>query len=251
MGDILTSLGRALRSLSQPVMVWHLVWPTLGALVLWGAIGIIFWDDAALALQRLFDSWQWLHNLMDKAQFVSVATLAVVHVLLVLLFLPLIYATALLLVAIVALPMMLERVSEREYADLERRRGGSNAGSVGNALTALGIYLAGWVLTLPLWLIPGVGLILPLLLAADLNQRAYRYDALMVHADRAEMRSLIGAQRGNLYLLGITTGALAYVPVVNLVVPAFAGLAFVHFCLESLRRRRAAGLAGAGPRLPG
>ena len=31
---------------------------------------------------------------------------------------------------------------------------------------------------------------------------------------------------------------LAYVPVINLVAPAYAGLAFVHYMLETLRRHR-------------
>jgi uncharacterized protein involved in cysteine biosynthesis len=144
------------------------------------------------------------------------------------------------LVALVALPLMLDRVGAAEYADLERRNGGTLAGSAGNALMALAIYLAVLITTLPLWLIPGVGLILPVLLSAYLNQRAYRYDALMQHADGAEMRDIVRRERGGLWLVGIVSGLLAYVPVINLVVPAYSGLAFVHYCLGTLRRRRGA-----------
>jgi len=43
-----------------------------------------------------------------------------------------------------------------------------------------------------------------------------------------------------LWLVGIISGLLAYVPVVNLVVPAYAGLAFAHYCLSALRRMRRA-----------
>ena len=84
-----------------------------------------------------------------------------------------------------------------------------------------------------------MGLLLPLLLSAWLNQRAYRYDALMQHADRDEYRKLVGAHRGKLMLVGLGAGALNYVPLLNLFAPAFAGLAFVHYCLEGLRRMRA------------
>ncbi len=83
-----------------------------------------------------------------------------------------------------------------------------------------------------------MGLVLPVLLSAYLNQRAYRYDALMQHADAAEMREVIARQRGGLWLVGILSGLLAYVPVVNLLVPAYSGLTFVHYCLGALRRRR-------------
>lgn len=239
MNEVLGAFGRALRSLSQPSMFWHLIWPTLAALLLWGVLGWFFWDDASALLLAKFHDWPWLHRMMDSTQFLSVAALATVNIFLALLFVPLVYATALLLVALVALPLMLDRVGAAEYGDLERRNGGSLAGSAGNTLAALGIYLTLLILTLPLWLIPGIGLILTVVLSAYLNQRAYRYDALMQHADGAEMREVVKRERGGLWLVGIVSGMLAYVPLINLVVPAYSGLAFVHYCLGALRRRRA------------
>lgn len=238
MNEVLNAFGRALRSLSRPSMLWHLIWPTLAAIAVWAVLAWFFWDDASNALLAAFQQWTWLHKLMDSTQFLSVAALATVHVFLALLFVPLVYATALMMVALVALPLMLERVGDAEYRDMEKRKGGTVAGSVGNALLALAVYLAGLLATLPLWLIPGMGLVLPVLLSAYLNQRAYRYDALMQHADAAEMREVIARQRGGLWLVGILSGLLAYVPVVNLLVPAYSGLTFVHYCLGALRRRR-------------
>lgn len=240
MNEALSAFGRALRSLSRPAMIWHLVWPTLAALLLWGELAWFFWDEASATLIGWFQEWTWLHQLMDRTQFVSVAALATANVLLAILFVPLIYATALMLVALVALPLMLERVAPADYPDLERRKGGSMAGSVWNSLYALIVYLAGWLVTLPLWLIPGAGLLLPVVLSAYLNQRAYRYDALMQHADADEMNRVFRQERGGLWLVGIVAGLLAYVPVVNLVVPAYAGLAFVHYSLSALRRMRRA-----------
>lgn len=240
MNEALSAFGRALRSLSRPAMIWHLVWPTLAALLLWGELAWFFWDEASATLIGWFQEWTWLHQLMDRTQFVSVAALATANILLAILFVPLIYATALMLVALVALPLMLERVAPADYPDLQKRKGGSMAGSVWNSLYALLVYLAGWLVTLPLWLIPGAGLLLPVVLSAYLNQRAYRYDALMQHADAGEMNRLFRQERGGLWLVGIISGLLAYVPVVNLVVPAYAGLAFAHYCLSALRRMRRA-----------
>ena len=242
MNEVLNAFGRALRSLSRPAMLWHLVWPTLAAIAVWAAFAWFFWDDASRALLGWFHQWPWLQRLMDSTQFLSLAALATAHIFLVLLFVPLVYATALMLVALLALPIMLERVSEAEYGDLEKRHGGTVLGSVGNALWALVVYLFAWMATLPLWLIPGVGLILPVVLSAYLNQRAYRYDSLMQHADAAEMRELVSRERGGLWLVGIVSGLLAYVPVINLLVPAYSGLTFVHFCLRALRRRRSTAL---------
>lgn len=220
------------------MMWWHLIWPSLAALIGWGIAAYIFWDLAARALLRVIGDWAWLHELMDASQLAVGAAAAAAHGALAILLLPLVYATALFLVATVALPLMLERVAEREYQDLEERHGGSFAGSVVNTTLALVWYLAAWVVTLPLWLIPGVAFILPLLLSAYLNQRAFRYDALMMHADVVEMRHLVRARRGELFAVGLLSGALGYIPVVNLLAPAFAGLAFVHYCLGALREMR-------------
>ena len=60
----------------------------------------------------------------------------------------------------------------------------------------------------------------------------------MLHADKAELQRLRENWRPQLLLLGGGTALLAYVPVINLVAPAFAGLAFVHYMLETLRRHR-------------
>jgi uncharacterized protein involved in cysteine biosynthesis len=143
-------------------------------------------------------------------------------------------------VAVVALPLMLERVAVHDYADLEQRRGGSNAGSAWNGIVAGVLFVVGLIVTLPLWLIPGLGLVATVALTGWLNQRAFGYDALMLHADRGELARLPRLLRQPMLLLGGACALLAYVPFVNFVAPAFCGLAFVHFMLESLRRERAA-----------
>jgi hypothetical protein len=115
--------------------------------------------------------------------------------------------------------------------------------SLVNALWATVLFTLLLILTLPLWLVPGLGVALPILLSAWLNQRVYRYDALMQHADREELRVLPKQCRGGLYLVGLGTGLLAWMPLANLFAPAFAGLASVHYCLSALERRRGSGVA--------
>ena len=39
-------------------------------------------------------------------------------------------------------------------------------------------------------------------------------------------------------MLGVGCAALGYVPVLNLIAPAFCGLAFVHYLLEALQQHR-------------
>lgn len=235
---IATSFSRALRSLSQPGILWHLIWPSLASVALWGGLAWFYGGALATGLAGALGNFSWLAGWFGAQQAASAASLTA-GLLLFLALIPLIYVTAAMIVAVFALPLVLELVGERDYADLQKRRGGSQAGSLANALVALAWYLTGMIVSLPLWLIPGLALALPLLLSAWLNQRAYRYDALMQHADPDEYRKLVAAHRGKLMLVGLGAGALNYVPLLNLFAPAFAGLAFVHYCLEGLRRMRA------------
>ena len=238
MRDILLAFGRALRSLGRKGVFMHLVWPSLLAVVVWMTVAVLSWSTLVETVVAWIQGWAFIGTWIAASEIGATATLIVVEIALALAFLPLIYVTAALLVAVIALPMMLEQVARKDYGELELRRGGSNFGSAWNAAVAGLLFLLGMIVSLPLWLIPGVGLVASVILTAWLNQRAFGYDALMLHADREELRRLPRVQRTSMLLLGGACALLAYVPFVNLVAPAFCGLAFVHFMLEALRRER-------------
>ncbi len=107
-----------------------------------------------------------------------------------------------------------------------------------NSVLASILFVAGWVLTLPFWLVPGLSLILPMLLMAWFNRRTFAYDALSMHATQEEWRSLRQQHKRGLFMLGLIMALLAHVPLIGLLVPALAALSFVHFGLEALRRSR-------------
>ncbi len=240
MTEVLKAYARALKSLLTPGILWHLLWPTLLALVFWIAVAWLSWDTVGATVERLFNEVGWLNWILQRWEASALAGAIFVKVVLGLLLIPLIYGTATFLVAVLALPLMLARVAAQDYPELEQRNGGTLAGSIGNALLAVAVFLVVWILTLPLWLIPGMGIALPVLLSAWLNYRGYSYDALSAHAGADELDAVLARERGNLYLAGIVAGLLAFVPVLNLVAPAYAGLAFIHYCLEALRRARKA-----------
>jgi hypothetical protein len=239
----LTACIRAFSSLRRGAMFWHLLWPGLVSLALWAGLALAYWGDMVALLMGGLRGLPWVGDLVQGGTVFGIAATVVVHFLLVGLLLPLVYVTTLPIVGVFALPLMLEQVAQREYATLEARHGGSLIGSLVNALLATLLFALLLILTLPLWWVPGLGVALPILLSAWLNQRIYRYDALMQHADRDELRLLQKQCRGGLYLVGLGTGLLAWVPLANLLAPAFAGLASVHYCLSALERQRGTGMA--------
>lgn len=238
MKALLVALGRSLRSLLQPGLLWHLLWPGALALLVWLIVAVLAWEPVIAALQAGLQSLPWIGDWLYGSETAAALTLVLVKLAAVLGLVPLVYVTAALLVAVIALPLMLERVARSDYAELELRRGGSNLGSAWNAVLAAAMFLVALLLSLPFWLIPGVALGVPVLLTGWLNQRAFGYDALMMHADAAEMQHLRSLQRGPMLVLGSVCALLAYVPLLNLIVPAYSGLVFVHFMLEALRRER-------------
>jgi uncharacterized protein involved in cysteine biosynthesis len=100
------------------------------------------------------------------------------------------------------------------------------------------VWLPLWFVVLPLLLIPVIGVALGLLQNAWLNQRLFRYDALAEHASPEERIAILRAARGRLLALGLAVAPLSLVPVVNLLSPVFAGLAFTCLCLDELAALR-------------
>lgn len=239
MSGVLLAMGRALRSLREPGILWHMLWPALLAILLWTLGAVWSWNIVVGAIMDAISTWPLLGTWMNNSEIATGTMLILVKIALVLALIPLIYVTAAMLVSLFALPMMLERVGVREYAELEQRHGGTNLGSVRTTLWAGLVFLFVLVISLPFWLIPGVGLVVSVGLTGWMNQRAFGYDALMLHADRDELRHLPRSRSEPMLLLGCGCALLAYVPLVNLFAPAFCGLAFVHFMLETLRRERA------------
>ena len=148
------------------------------------------------------------------------------------------YLLAMLLTAIVVLPLLLNHLASVDYPDIARLGRDSVVASTWNSIWAALLFIFGWLVTLPLWLIPGLGLLLPLFWMAWLNRRTFAFDALAVHATPDEWRQLRRAQAMSLLVLGLAMALLAHVPFLGLLAPSLAALAYIHFGLEALRRLR-------------
>ena len=125
-----------------------------------------------------------------------------------------------------------------DYPELARVGKDSVVAGAWNSIAALMLYIVGMLLTLPLWLVPGLGLVLPILWMAWLTRRTFAFDALTVHATDQEWRELRRRHSIPLLVLGVTLALLAHIPLLGLLTPTLAALAYSHFCLEALRGLR-------------
>ena len=236
MTAVLDALARALRDLFSLRVLWVVVWPLLAALLLWLVLGVTFWGTFSGWITQGLDAigiQTWLAEI--EPVWIANGIQALLHLML---FVPVVMLTALVITALFAMPALIRVVAERDYPTLKRENGGGLVGSLWNAAIAIVLFVALWVVTLPLWLI-GVGVIVPFVAAAWLNQRLFRYDAIAEHASADEMAALFKQERSGWWGLGLLTGLVQFVPLLNLLGPVFAALAFIHFGLARLNAQRA------------
>ena len=236
MDDVVVALMRTLGSLRRGRIWVYVLAPALVSLVLW----------IALAIYGLGSLVNWLltHEPMTTLIGWGVAWLATVLAYMGawMAIFALAYLTASLLAAIIVMPLLLKRLADTDYRDVAPMGKDSFVAAAVNSVIASILFVLGWIITLPLWIVPGLSLVLPLLLMAWYNRRTFAYDALSMHATDQEWASLKPRARLPMFMLGLVMALLAHVPVIGLLVPALAALAFVHFGLETLRRSRGGAL---------
>jgi CysZ protein len=233
---LIEALRRALRDLVQPRIIGLIIWPVLLATLLWGGLALLFRAPLYASAQ------QWLASYGMSGTYFGISIAWLGDSLALLLFfailIPLINITALLITSVFAMPLLLRYVSEKDYAELETKGGGNIWGSVWNTLIGVTIFCVLWIVTLPLWLIPPLAVVLPILLSAYLNQKLFGYDALADHASEPEYKTLVRQTRSNLWLLAILVAFIQFIPLANFIAPVFMGLAFIHYTLARLKTLR-------------
>ena len=216
----------------HPRMLWLMLWPMLVALAVWGSVALALWVRTALWLAGLLQQQLETYVHLD----LGAAALVAAHVLLFLLFVPLVYLSALFILSLFGMEKMVDHVAQRSFPQLERRRGGGVAGSGWNGFVALAGMIGLGLISQPLWIFPPLWPAIPVAILGWVNQRLLRYDALAEHADAEEMARLYRGRRGALYVLGLLFALAAYVPLVGFFAPVVFGLAFIHYLLGALER---------------
>ena len=235
MSRILVALTRAFRDLMRFKVFWITIWPFLAATTFWLILKALLGDTPSEWITLAFTEiglQSWLERIAPV--WVSDGIESTIQWLLLV---PLIIITSLVITAIFAMPSLVNYVSKQYHPDLERKRGGSIGGGILNALMAVGVFIVIWVVTIPTWAF-GIGFIVPFIAAAFLNQQLFRYDALAEHANREEIKSLLTTDKLPLWILGLLTGMVQFIPILNIVAPVYAALAFIHFELTCLKNMR-------------
>jgi CysZ protein len=232
MAEVMLALMRSFASLRDR-RVWHYVMaPALFSFVLW--IALAYWTLGTFV--------EWLLAVPPMTWLVGWGVSWLAHILAYLggwmVIFALAYLTTSLIAAIFILPLILRHLANTQYVEVAAMGKDSFSAAAVNSILATILFVLGWLLTLPLWIVPGLSILLPMLLMAWYNRRTFAYDALSMHATDSEWRELNQRHKKPMLMLGLTMALIAHVPIVGLLVPALAALAFIHYGLEALRRSR-------------
>ena len=248
MNTVARALLYSFANVFHPRMLWLMIWPMLIALAVWGTV---LWITGAQAVTMLAG---WMQDLIQSGTFfirwdIGGAISLAAKVFVFLMFIPLVWLTALLILSTFGMPVMVDHVASRRFPELVRRQGGGVAGSIWNGVVALAGLIGLGAISIPFWLLPPLWPLIPVVIMGWLNQRVLRYDALAEHASSDEMQRIFASRRSSLYVMGAVLALFAYVPLVGFVAPVLFGLAFIHLLLAELQALRQAPIEGEARRV--
>jgi len=269
MKSLLDAFWRAVAYCLHPRVIALSLLPLALMVALALGLGYLYWESMVAAVRAGFESYALLDSLLGWLEGIGLNKLRAVLAPLVVVFAvtPLVVVVSLLVVAAMMTPSVLGLVSERRFATLERKHGGSVLAGALGALGATLLALVALVASIPLWFVPPLVLIVPPLIWGWLTYRVMTYDVLAEHASKEERSELVRRHRGALFGMGVLTGYLgaapslvwasgvlflAFAPVlvplaiwIYTLVFAFSALWFAHYALTALQALRAEGDADA------
>lgn len=227
----------SLLDILKPRILTYLLLPFLGSFIIWGFVTYLSWDWITGIGLGLFNS-PWMQKFVEiispLVQFTEnplVAVIATVFILLIIF--PAALITALFITSVVLVPLLVNELRKNEFPTLIKKSTSIFTGtSVSLAYSVK--YLASWIGSLPLWLIPGGAIIVPFLLIAWFNSRLLTWEILTEVATADEINSFVQFHSKKLFLLGVATAPLYYIPVLNLVAPVLTSSIFARYCLMAL-----------------
>ncbi len=237
MDRVVSAFLSACLSQLHPRMLTLLALPFVLALVGWVVAAWWLWEPLTGALSAGLAAWMadpaWAG--WAKALRLDLVGAWLSGALGLIVLVPLMVMLGIVVVAVFAMPIVNRYLADHGYGDVVRQGGWSLGASLRVAAGGFAVFALGYLLTLPLWLIPGLGLLVPWFWWSWLTARLLSFDSLVEHASDAEREALLAQHRRAYLGLGLLVSLLNYIPPLFLVTPVLSALAFGHYSLRALR----------------
>lgn len=231
---------RAARSQLHPSMIFALFLPVIVTIILFS---ILLWfgftplnewliaqfDQSALSTYA--DPWVGVAGLLWlKSWLIPFIALFML--------LPLAGIAGLAVTAVWIMPWVLSHLSARNYPDVQALGRHATFLSVWNAIWVSVVFLVGWLITLPLWFIPPLGLILSVFWWTFAFTKMMRIDALVDHASPTERKTILHQRSKGFWIIGLICALVNLFPPAWIFLPVFSGLVFAHYSFQAIRDLR-------------
>jgi CysZ protein len=228
----------SLLDILKPRILSLLLLPFFGSFAIWGLVTYLLWDWITGLGLSLY-SWIWMQKLVEVlsplVQFTEnpiVAVVATVFILFVIF--PAALITALFITSVVLVPALVSELRKKEFPTLVKKSTSIFTGTSVSLAYSIK-YFASWIGSLPFWLIPGGALIVPFLLIAWFNSRLLAWEVLTEVATGDEIKFFVKDYSKKLFILGLMTAPLYYIPVINILAPVVTSSLFARYCLTHLQ----------------
>ncbi len=211
---ISSNFFRALGYSLMPRALALAVLPMVILTVLVWVWGYWFWEPAQALIRDLWAMNPWAQSLQAwipaSGQHLLNAVMAPVVV--IALVSPLLIVLSLVMVSLLAAGPLTRWVAQRRFPQLEQRSEWSWWRVSWSSLRVTLVAVCLLVLSLPLWLIPPLGLLCPALILGWLTQRVMLLDVLSEWATQQELQEVLQAHRWQWLTMGVASGMMGALP---------------------------------------
>lgn len=226
------AISRAIRDFFNLRIVLLVMVPPVVAAIFW--IGLVWWNWTLLttALNDFFMTAEWFKPVLKFAPVVlSADTFNLVNVLVFVgmfaFLFPFVLVSSVMAISILANPVVFAHVLKKHYPQLPPQPV-SFWKSIFNTLKASLGFMILWFMSLPLWLIPGGAVAIPLFLSAFLNKKVYSFDAISEVTGEGQVKALADKLNSKFWIAALLCSAFNFFPLAVFVSPIFSALLFIH-----------------------
>lgn len=255
--SIAAAFSKGLATQMRPSMLLAILLPFVIALLAAIVLLVFAWGPLDHWLDNTAMHWGWFQSVSSRLSGWGFATMSdwLTGVLSFVALLAVSGIAGLAAAAILVMPMALKVISDTGYPDLHKKGENATVTSLANTVKVSSIFVIGWLITLPLWLIPFAGIALSLFWSAYAFSHMTRLDAIVEHATLEERAYVLRHYNRGFWIIGLVCAAIALIPFAGFVMPVFSILVCTHYGLMALRAVRAQQLSvengtGGAKRLP-
>ena len=240
LAGLATAFKRAMVSQCHPRMLLAILLPFF--IIFVGTVALLwfFWTPLSAWLTQQAENWTMVNTIDQWLVAVGLFSIKLwlIPILAAVILLPIAGIIGVAVAAVFVMPMVLRHVGTRDYPGLERMGRNATLISVWNAVWVMTVFALGWVFTLPLWLLPPLGVVLSIFWWTFAFSRLMRIDAIVEHATPVERERLLRTNSSGFWALGLICALLNLLPPAWIVLPVFSSLLFAHYGLQALQASR-------------